>query len=107
MKIQNLISKVLLKVAPITAPEHDDIQRNMDVWFSKQQEAAKIKKTALANNEPDAAPLTIKDKAILILDEWYVKALFAISFIFIVRYIQDFMNPGDDGGEDDYPEHGN
>lgn len=94
MKIENLISKVLYKAAPMLPTEHKELEQNMFLWFDQQKQAVEKK---VLNNEP----LTLKDKAFKLLDEWYLRALFAMSYIFIVRWVADFMNPGEPDEEDE------
>ena len=96
MKLPSLISKVLQKVAPMTTLEHSDISTNMEVWFDKKKEEAQNKK----NTEKE---LNILDKGILMLDEWYMRAIFACLFVYLVRIIQDWMSPADDPHDDPEP----
>jgi hypothetical protein len=34
-------------------------------------------------------------------EKWYVQVGFAISYIFLSKYIHDFLNPSDDEGDED------
>ncbi len=92
MKIENLISKVLFKAAPMLPTEHAELEKGMNLWFDQQKQAVAKKEVA---NET----LNVKDKAFKLLDEWYMRTLFAMAYIFILRWVQDFMNPGDPDDE--------
>jgi spermidine synthase len=92
MKIENLISKVLFKAAPMLPTEHKELETNMFLWFDQQKQAVEKKIR-------EEQTLNMKDKAFKLLDEWYIRALFAMAYIFIVRWVQDFMNPADPDGD--------
>lgn len=89
MKLPNLISKVLAKAAPMSASEKEEIDHKMNLWFEEKQAEAKKKQ----GESPET--LSITDKALLFLDEWYLRALFAMAYIWLVRVVQDWMNPAD------------
>lgn len=93
MRIENLVSKVLFKAAPMSPTEFQDLEQNMALWFDKRKVAVKAKKDA---NEP----LNLMDKGFDLLDQWYMRALFAMAYIFIIRWVQDLMNPGNPDEED-------
>lgn len=88
MKLPNLISKVLAKAAPMSATEKEDIDHKMNLWFEEKLEVSKKKQ---AENQE----LSMMDKGMLLLDEWYLRAVFAMAYIYLVRVVQDWMNPGD------------
>lgn len=88
MKLPNLISKVLAKAAPMSASEKEEIDHKMNLWFEQKLEETKAKQTA-------GTELNLMDKGLLLLDEWYLRALFAMAYIWLVRVVQDWMNPAD------------
>ena len=101
MKVENFISKVLFKAAPMEPAEYNSLQQDMAVWFSQQKTMVSDKETA-AKAADVPVVLTLKDKAFKFIDQWYVRAFFAMAYIFVIRWVQDFINPADP--DEEYPE---
>jgi len=94
MKIEKLISKVLYKAAPMEPAEFQDLEMQMSVWFDTQKQSVKQKEIDAAKDGKEPI-FTLKEKAFKLLDQWYMRALFAAAYIFIIRWVQDFMNPSE------------
>lgn len=93
MKLPNLIREVLHKTAPIDPTDLEDLNRQSALWYDQNIKEVKDK-------EMREEPLTLKDKIFKHLDAWYTRIGLAIAFFWIVRFIQQIMNPGDSEPED-------
>jgi len=91
MLVQNFIAKVLHKAAPMEASEFNDLRNEMDVWFDKQFKAVRDKEKDPENIQP----LTLKDKVFKAMNQWYVRAVFAALYVFVIRWVQDYINPAE------------
>jgi len=88
MKLPNLIKAVLEKTAPIDPTDLNDLSNKSHLWYDQS-----IKD--LEQKERQGTPLDLKDKIFKHLDAWYVRIFLALGYFWIVRFIQDLMNPGD------------
>lgn len=95
MEFPTLVTKVLGKLSPASAMENDKVNTGCRLWYEKLQKKVQEKKD-------NAESLTIVDKGIEQLDQWYSLALLDLLYFFIVNYAQQLMNPGDDH-QDDLP----
>ena len=89
MKLSSVISKVLQKHAPMSEEEKFDIESKSALWFEKKINAARLKQT-------DGQELTFMDKAILMSDEWYLRIAYTVLYFWLIRFIGDLINPGDE-----------
>lgn len=96
MELPSLINKVLLKCAPMTAMENEKISNGCKLWYEKLIASTKTKVDS-------DAPLSLVDKLVLQLDQWYVQLIFAASYFFIIQFIQNLMNPEGDETDDNLP----
>lgn len=94
MELPSLISQLLRKAAPTTATENNRINDDCRLWYEK------LVKTAI-DKQKEEKPLSLVDKGVLQLDSWYVRLAIAMSYFFILRFIQDLMNPGEDAAADE------
>lgn len=80
--------------------EKQDIQDKMAAWFDQKVDAAKSKK-----NVGDK-PLNLLDKLLLWSDEWWFRVILAALFVFVVNWIQNFINADEPDEHDlhDYDE---
>lgn len=87
MKLLDLIFALVYKYVPI-----------------KEQDFAKLKSEAEADwaevRTDDDAEMTLKAKIKKLTDKWESRLLMAVSYIFLVRWITDFMNPKTDSEEE-------
>jgi hypothetical protein len=89
MKLPNLINAVLQKTAPIDPTDLNELTNKAALWYDQNIKEVERK-------ERENLDLELKDKVFKHLDSWYVRIGLAFSFFFIVRFIQNAMNPGDD-----------
>jgi hypothetical protein len=89
MEFPSLINQLLRKAAPTTATENQRINDDCRLWYEGL--AKKI-----SDKIKEGGSLNLFEKAFLQLDSWYGRLLLAMSYFFILRFIQDLMNPGDD-----------
>jgi hypothetical protein len=87
MRLLDLIFALIFKFVPI-----------------KEQDFAKLKSEAEADwatvRTDDEAELNLKAKIKKYTDKWESRLIMAISYIFLVRWITDFMNPKDSEEEE-------
>lgn len=88
MKLPNLIREVLAKTAPIDPTDLQELSNKSALWYDQNIKEYEQK-------EREGVELTLKDKVFKHLDSWYVRIFLAVAFFWIVRFIQDMMNPGD------------
>lgn len=88
MKLPNLIRAVLEKAAPVDPADLQDLYKKSAIWYDENLKEMEEK-------ELHGKELTLKDKVFKHLDSWYVRIGLAISYFWILRMIQDAMNPGD------------
>jgi len=93
MRLPNLIKSVLEKTVDINPTDLNDMINKCHLWYDENVQETEKK-------EREKEPLTLKDKIFKHLDSWYVRIGLAFSFFVIVRWVQDFMNPGDDTPND-------
>lgn len=89
MKLNTLIVKVLDKTAPISALEKNDIEKKAGLWYETQ-----VKKYKDA--EAEGRDLTMVETVFKHLDDWYSGVALSLAYFWLVRLIQDYINPGDD-----------
>ena len=96
-----MLYAVLEKTAPM--PEQDvlELRNDAQTWYKDQLAEADAKR----EDPNNVKPLSLKDKAILQCETWYMRTFFAIFYIYLVRLVQDFMNPPKEkyiNDDDDY-----
>ncbi|MET3979986.1 hypothetical protein ABIB62_002671 [Mucilaginibacter sp. UYP25] len=89
MELPSLINQLLRKAAPTTAMENQRIDDDCKLWYETL--AKKIKDKIAKGEKP-----SIFEMAFQQLDSWYGRLILAMSYFFILRFIQDLMNPADD-----------
>jgi hypothetical protein len=94
MKLTKLLTSVLKKTTPMDATDYNELADKSEVWYDKC--LAEMKSKVTQNQE-----LNLQDKIFQHLDAWYVRMALAILYFPIVRFIQDFMNPGDGEADTD------
>lgn len=80
----------------MSVSETNDIQTNAQIWYEKHLEQATSKKTQ--GQKPSIVELIVWHA-----DQWYIRALFPLLHLWLVRLAQDIMNPGDEDPEDPEP----
>lgn len=93
MRLPNLIKSVLQKTVDIDPTDLNDMINKCHLWYDENLKEFERK-------EREKEDLALKDKIFKHLDSWYVRIGLAFSFFVIVRWVQDFMNPGDDTPHD-------
>lgn len=120
MRIYQLFHAIVDKFVPMEEQSKLELQSGALAWYNQHKDnlaviAAKNKEAAEYNeahkNDPDFIPKPIvkpamKDKIFELLEQWWVRYLIAIAFIFIVPKVKAIINgegsaPGDDDEEDD------
>lgn len=79
--------------------DYGKTKEEAELWYAE----IKADKDSLENPTPEdnkKFPLLIR-KAKAQLEKWYGKVALAILYIFLVRWIHEYMNPEDDEDEDD------
>lgn len=71
-----MVVKLLSEFSPMSTEELQRLKVDSDEWFDKP-----------------ADPGTWEDKAKKTCDKWYMRALFAASYIFLYAYLQRILNP--------------
>lgn len=88
MRFLDLIFALIFKFVPI-----------------KESDFAKLKSEAEADwatvRTDDEAELKLKGKVKRFTDKWESRLVMAVSYIFLVRWITDFMNPKDEKEEEE------
>jgi hypothetical protein len=93
MELPTLIVKVLAKLSPASSLENDKVATGCRLWYDKLQKKVQDKKD-------QEQSLTIVDKGVSMLGEWYVMVILSVLYFFIINYAQQLMNPGDDNQDD-------
>lgn len=79
MWIHNMALKLAERFTPMSTQEVDQMQRDANEWWS--------------NIDPNAEGVQPKVKKYASL--WYVRLAVAFLYIYLVREIQDFLNPSE------------
>lgn len=100
MRILDFLFSVVEKFSPMSTT--DRVELRDDAARDYQQ----IKDTILDKDKtkpPKIEPvkMDIKQKVVYYSEAWYVRLGLALAFIWVVRAIQDFMNPKKDDDDDD------
>lgn len=86
MRLAQMLYAVLDKTAPMPEQDIVELKNDASLWYKTQLDKAQDK-------QEQSQELDLKDKAILQAETWYMRTIFAIGYIYLVRVIQDFMNP--------------
>ena len=115
MRIYELFHAIVDKFVPMDQNTKLELQAGALTWYNKQRESqaildAKNKEIVARNDagrdkegfEPEALlKPTMKDKIFQLLEQWWVRYIIAIAFIFIVPKVKAIINGETSGGDDD------
>lgn len=120
MRIFKLVHQITSRFADMDESELNDLYGEAQHDYKEALARAKAKEisntkraTAIAKNNdnpqdgfvpPKEEKFTVADRAVLLAEKWYVRYGIAISYIVIVPLIRDYMNGGEDMGQDEESE---
>lgn len=88
MNLIQLIFELLKSFVPMADTKRNSLQMQGEDWY----------------RNIDANPETSNRFLVMLKtygEVWYVQVLFAVSYIFLTKYIHDFINPTDEEGDED------
>lgn len=120
MRLTELVYNLIENFAPMSEKSAVELRTDAQEWYNKTEEEAfciaqaKEKNSfidqRLASDELDETEKEvirreyvevpkegIQHKIVTLSEKWYVRTFFAIAFIGLHRWIQDFMNPSTKG----------